>query len=113
MSWLEAVLRFLIGGTLILLVSVIGREGKSAVAGLVAMFPVVTALSYYFLGRTASKIVVKETVLSSLGGLPIVAIFLVVTYFCLQKFSVNISILIGIGVWIICGAFYLFIKSTF
>ena len=112
MSLIEAGVRFVIGGTLILLVSIIGRQGKSTVAGLIAMFPIVTAVSYYFLGRTSSKGAVQDTLLSSLAGLPIVAIFLVVTYFCLHRFSVNISILIGIGVWIVCGMLYLFIKSS-
>jgi uncharacterized membrane protein (GlpM family) len=97
----EATARFVAGGALILLVSLLGETKYHVFSGLAVLFPVVTLTGYYFLAVDVTLPELRETVLFSILGVPTVWGFTVGFYVATAKFSVPTSLLIGIGTWFV------------
>ncbi len=85
MTFAEGAIRFIAGGTLVLLIGIIAKNGKSSLAGIMAMFPVITAVSFSFLTQSSEVRIVKDAVLSGIFSLPATLIFLLVFYLCIAK----------------------------
>lgn len=99
MTFAEGALRFILGGTLVLLIGLVAKNGRSTLAGIIAMFPVITAVSFAFLAKSVDISILKSTVLSSVVSLPATLVFLIVLYFCLGRLSFVVSLLISLGAW--------------
>lgn len=100
MTFAEGALRFILGGTLVLLIGIIAKSGKSTAAGIVAMLPIITAVSFTFLARSEELKIVKEAVLSSIISLPATLIFLAVFYFCIGRWNIICSLGISLLAWL-------------
>jgi uncharacterized membrane protein (GlpM family) len=113
MTFFEGFLRFFFGGTLVLGVSIIAKYGKSSVAGVMALFPAVTVVSFYFMSKTVEKKKVLEAITASTISFPTVLAFLIVLYFSYQKFDIIKSLLISISGWLITAVAINYIKNLF
>lgn len=111
MSFSEALIRFVAGGLLVLAVSLAARYGKSHVAGMLALFPVVTAISFYFMSKTVDTGELRKAVLSSTLAIPAVLAFLAALYFCLKHFSIGKSLIISILAWLAAALVILLVRG--
>lgn len=111
MTFLEGVIRFLLGGTLVLLVSIIAKNGKSDIAGIIALFPIITAVSFYFLSKNVEVKTLKATVLMSMLSLPTTLAFLLSLYFCTGKMNIILSLIISVAAWLVVAIACYYIKG--
>ena len=100
MTFLEGALRFIVGGTLVLLIGIVAKSGRSTLAGIIAMFPVITAVSFSFMEKSTDVKILKDAVFSSIVSLPATLVFLLVFYFCLGKMSFALTLIISIIAWL-------------
>ncbi len=101
MSVNELVWRFVAGGSLITLISIISKTRYSALSGVLVLFPAVTLVGYYFIGQSVDSVRLKEITLFSLYSLPTTIMFLVTFYFCQGKFNLIDSLLVSVLAWAI------------
>lgn len=111
MTFAEGAVRFLVGGTLVLLIGIIARNGKSSLAGIIAMFPVITAVSFSFLAQTSDVRLVKDAVLSGIFSLPATLVFLLVFYLCAGRMSFILTLTFSLLAWIAAAVIVYFIKT--
>lgn len=110
MSILEGLIRFLLGGTLVLLVSLIAKNGKSDIAGIVALFPIITAVSFYFMSKSVEVKTVKNAVLMSVFSLPTTLAFLLSLYFCIGKMNIILALTISVAAWLVAAVAFYYLK---
>ncbi|MCH9806712.1 MAG: GlpM family protein [Alphaproteobacteria bacterium] len=113
MSLAELALRFVVSGALVVAVTLLGRTGNNALAGAAVLFPAVTLIGFYFLGRDVGAENLKAIALNSLLIVPAVLSFLIATYFALGTFSTEVSLLIGVGTWLATAAVLIGVGSYF
>lgn len=104
MEFMQAVVRFVVGGFLITFVSFLGDTKYSLFSGLAVLFPIVTLTGYYFLSKEVSQPELQEIVLFSILGVPTVWGFVVGFYLAMQYFSISTSLLLGIVSWFIVAS---------
>jgi len=97
---MEHVIRFVVGGAMIVAVSLLGKSKYPQIAGLAVLFPAVTLVGYYFLVTAQGKEAVRPMIGYSLLGLPTVLVFLLCLYFTLSRFDTLTSFAIAIGAWL-------------
>jgi len=100
----EALVRFIVGGSLITLISFLGTTRYKIFSGILVLFPIVTVVGYYFLSLEVSNSELQSTVLFSILAVPTVLAFLAGFYFALDYTSAPLGLVIGIGVWLIVAA---------
>jgi Uncharacterized membrane protein required for alginate biosynthesis len=114
MTLLELITRFLVGGTLVVLINLIGKSRNSFVAGLAMLFPAITLLGYYFLSLSHHG-TLSKTVMFSIWSLPTSLAFLLTLYFTIDKIPILQSLALGIASWLITAivviGFYSFITK--
>jgi uncharacterized membrane protein (GlpM family) len=110
MTFAEGALRFILGGTLVLLIGLAAKDGRSTLAGILAMFPVITAVSFTFIAQSGDIKLLRDTVLSSVVSLPATLAFLLAFYFCLGRMRFAAALLIGLAAWGIAALAVYFLK---
>jgi uncharacterized membrane protein (GlpM family) len=101
MTFAEGALRFILGGTLVVVIGVIAKSGRSSIAGIIAMFPVITAVSFSFLAKSVDITILKSAVLSSVLSLPATLAFLLAFYFCLERMGFLLTLAISFAAWLV------------
>lgn len=109
----EALVRFIAGGTLVLLISMLGRSKYGYLAGLAVLFPAITLVGYYFLSFTMSGLDLQRTILFSLFSVPTVLAFLLAVYLTVNKMPIISSLGIGIISWMISAIIIIIIDKNF
>lgn len=112
-SFREAFVKFIVGGGLILLVSILGKSRFSFLSGILVLFPVVTVVGYYFLASTSQGIALQRIVLYSILSLPTVLAFLLVLYFTVNRMPITQSLILSILAWCLVAALIVFIDYKF
>jgi uncharacterized membrane protein (GlpM family) len=111
MSFLEGFLRFVLGGTLVLIVSIVAKNGKTTIAGIIALFPIITAVSFYFMSKTVEVKTLKDAILTSLISFPTTLAFLASLFLCVNRFNIVLSLIISVFVWLIAAIIMYYIKT--
>ena len=93
--------RFIAGGSLVTLISVVSKTKYSALSGVLVLFPAVTLVGYYFIGQSVDSSKMKEITIYSLYALPTTILFLLTFYFCQGRYDLINSLLISILAWTI------------
>ena len=109
----EVLSRFVAGGTMIVAISYLGRILPTSIAGLVVLFPIVTAMGFFFLFPHLEVEQAEQVALATTLGIPTVFAFALTVHFSVRHVGVNGSILLGIVSWLVVGALVLFLKSQF
>ncbi|QGU00240.1 hypothetical protein SYNTR_1646 [Candidatus Syntrophocurvum alkaliphilum] len=99
MSLNELVFRFIAGGVVIVLISLLGKSKNEFLAGIAVLFPIVTVVGYYFLSFTSEPQILQKQVQFSLLALPAVLGFLLALYFTIHRLPIVYSLIAGILVW--------------
>jgi len=100
MTLVEILMRFLVGGTLVVIINLIGKSQNSFVAGLAMLFPAITLIGYYFLSISQHGSLSK-TVMFSIWSLPTSLAFLLTLYFTIDKIPILQALALGIASWLI------------
>lgn len=74
------ILRFIVGGSIIAGLPVIGKQFGPEVAGVVALIPAIVLLSFIFLGLEVGPEAVRSATISAFWGFPSLAAFLLALY---------------------------------
>jgi uncharacterized membrane protein (GlpM family) len=104
MSLREAIVRFVVGGALILCVSSLGRTKYAYVSGLAALFPIVTLVGYYFLSTHMDGKQMQHVVLYSFLAMPALLMYLLVVYFTIDRLHAWQSLSLGLLVWLLVAS---------
>lgn len=103
MTFFEGLIRFILGGTLVLLVSIVSKSGKSTAAGIIALFPVITAVSFTLLAQTVDINILRNSVLTAILSLPATLAFLLAFYFCVGRMNIILTLVICFILWLIAA----------
>jgi membrane protein GlpM len=109
----EAIVKFVAGGSLILLISLLGKSRYNHLSGMMVLFPVVTVIGYYFLSSYVPGDRLQRIVLFSILSLPTVLVFLLVLYFALNRMAVIPSLMMGITAWLVTAGLITLIDYKF
>lgn len=111
MRFIELSLRFIAGGALVSLISILSKTKYSMLSGIIVLFPAVTLVGYYFIGQSVDSSRLKEIALISLYSFPTTIMFLLAFYFCQGRYDLISSLIISIVAWIItAGIIVLFFR---
>lgn len=100
MSLVELVTRFMVGGTFVVIINLIGKSGNNLISGLAMLFPAITLLGYYFLSLSQHGNLSK-TVMFSIWSLPTSLAFLITLYFTIDKMTIIRALALGLAAWLI------------
>jgi len=101
----EALLRFILGGGLILFISLLGQTRYRLLSGLFVLFPAVTLIGFYFLSLEVTQSQLQDTILFSILATPTVIAFLGCFYISLYRYSTIQSLGLGLIGWSIAALF--------
>lgn len=104
---MELALKGVLSGGLIVGVLLLARAQKTQVAGLLVLFPVVTLVSYYFVGERDGRHQLRSVVRASLTAFPIWLLFMGVVYVALQYLDFRLALLLATIAWVAAAAAYL------
>ncbi|MBI4344610.1 MAG: GlpM family protein [Euryarchaeota archaeon] len=100
---------FLTGGLTVTLVVLMAEMGRPFLSGLVIVFPAVTVISFYFIGRAAGPESVVATAKSALYTSAVVWVpyILAVIYFA-PRVGVTRALFLGIAVFLVVGSLWVY-----
>ena len=109
----ELLIRFIAGGTLVVIISILGKSHYPQLAGLAVLFPAVSVVGYYFLISAVGTETAKPIILFSIYSLPTVLAFLVVLRLAINRTGLFLGFTSAILAWLIVAAFMLFLEKRY
>ncbi len=109
----ELIIRFVVGGSLIVAISLLAKSKYPQLAGLAVLFPAVTIIGYFFLLSSQGVDSVRPIILFSIYSVPTVFAFLATLYIALKRFGIAQSILLSIMAWLAVALIFLFLEQRF
>ncbi len=106
----EMVLKFIVGGSLITLISLISKCKYPYISGLFMMFPAVTLVGYYFVSMNVTPPELKNITAFSLVSLVTVAAFIVSFYYFQSRMAIFYSLSCSLVCWSLAGLVLLCIR---
>jgi len=106
----ELLLRFIAGGGLIVIITLLAKTKYSFISGVMVLFPAVTLVGYYFLSQSVGTIQLKTITLFSIYALPATLIFLLVFYLLQGKYIVIYTLLFSVVAWFIAASVLIIIN---
>lgn len=98
-NYTELTLRFVTGGSLIVLISLLGKTKYPMLSGIFMLFPAVTLVGYYFIGQSISIPELQNITKFSILALSTTFIFLVIFYYAQEKQSLNYALVSATCGW--------------
>jgi membrane protein GlpM len=77
----ELAMRFIVGGTMITVISLLSKSRYPYISGLFMMFPAVTLIGYYFVSGSVTSAQMREITVYSLYSVLAVVVFIMSFYF--------------------------------
>lgn len=109
MDYLYTILKFIIGGSVIVGVTMLAENADPRYGGMLAAAPIITTLAFLFTYAEAGRQTTQQLVISAFWFAIPTLLFLLAFYFLMNRFGVFPSLGGAYGVWI--GA--LFIMNRF
>jgi uncharacterized membrane protein (GlpM family) len=97
----EFILEFLIGGTVVTLVSYFGSKGSGDLAAFITMFPSISTLGFYFVYKNGGNEAVMKFVQGFFLVVPSWILYVVLMYILCSRLSVIYSLIISVGSYMI------------
>ncbi|MFT4303642.1 MAG: GlpM family protein [Candidatus Woesearchaeota archaeon] len=101
MSTLYLILKFILGGSLLLGITLLANYIHPKWGGILAVAPIITTLSIIFVRYENSLQTTQQLILSAIYFIIPTLIFLIIMYFLLNKINLIYSLLIAYIIWII------------
>lgn len=99
MNTLYLILKFIIGGSLILGITLLANHIHPKWGGILAVAPIITTLSIIFVKYETNLQTTQQLILSAIYFIIPTLIFLIIIYFLLNKLNLIYSFLIAYVVW--------------
>ena len=99
----EYILRFVMGGGLLTLITILAKSKNPTLAGIFVLFPAVTLVGYWFIAKTVDASQLQGIALHSIYALPTTLVFLIAFYLSCGRFSIGITLLISVIAWLACA----------
>ncbi|QQR84037.1 hypothetical protein IPJ72_02475 [Candidatus Peregrinibacteria bacterium] len=116
---IQLIVSFVVGGTVIALLSFIAEKANKRIAGIILAFPTTVALGFFFLGWTLSSNTVADVVPATLIPLGLSVLFVAV-YVRIAEYSARIirskvwqiivSFTLSIGLWFVLAIPFVILK---
>lgn len=104
MSASDLALRFLAGGLVVMLVSLLARSSQPMLAGLMVLFPAVTLVSFAFLADSTTSDNLRRVSIFSVYSLPATVGFLLAFALGVQRLGARTSLAVAVAVWLVIAS---------
>ncbi len=101
MSLTQLALRFVAGGSIVVIVSWLANGKHPLLAGLFVLFPAVTLVSFFFLARKEPADVMRRISLYSIYSFPATLVFLVAFYLTQRRLGSAASLYVAVASWLV------------
>lgn len=101
----EMILKFIVGGSLITVISLVSKCKYPYISGLFMMFPAVTLIGYFFVSENVTATELKNITMFSFVSLVTVAVFIISFYY----FQSRMTIFYSLGCSLVCWSFVGFV----
>lgn len=112
MNGTELIIRFMAGGSLIVLITLLGKTKYPMLSGIFMLFPAVTLIGYYFVGQTMSTPQLQQVTKFSIYALSTTFIFLTVFYYIQDKLSLNLALVLATFSWFVSAGILITLTKT-
>ena len=96
--------RALIGAVMVTVISLLSRSKSYYLAGLAPLFPTLTLISHFVVGRERTVPELKATIRYGMWSMIPYASYVVALYFLVDHLRLELAILAAVGVWVIAAA---------
>ena len=107
----ELLLRFIVGGSLIVLVTLLARTKYPMLAGIFMLFPAVTLVGYYFIGQSMSVVQLQQITKFSIYALSTTFVFLLTFYYAREQLTLNGSLISATAMWFVAAGVLMWVSS--
>ncbi|RLD18709.1 MAG: hypothetical protein DRI69_09775 [Bacteroidetes bacterium] len=101
MNYAEMLLRFLAGGTVVVVVTLLAKTRYPMLAGIMMLFPAVTLVGYYFVGPTVDATQLQAITKFSMYALSTTFVFLVAFYYAQRVLDIPTSLILSVVAWVV------------
>jgi uncharacterized membrane protein (GlpM family) len=110
---LEYLLYFVAGGSIVSLVVYLAKQGHPFLSGIALVFPSVTMLSFYFIGRTTGSAAVVESAKSALFATFIVWVpYVLVIVYLTPRLGVNTALAGGVIIFMVLALLWIYTRGN-
>ncbi len=113
MGFSQLILRFIVGGSAIVIISWLARSKYPYIAGIFLLFPVVTMLGFFFLSQSEPPEKLRTITLFTIYSLPAVVTFLVAFYLWQQTAGVFNALIYAMGAWFLAAILLVVFNEIF
>lgn len=107
-EYLKFIIYFIIGGSILTLVTFYGTRDKGILAAFIAMFPIVTVMSIVTIYSQAGSLPVLNYVIGLLILTPIWILFLFCIVYLLPRLGLFVALGIGLVVYLILSIYIIY-----
>jgi len=100
---IELLLRFVVGGSLIVAVTLLAKTKYPMLAGIFMLFPAVTLVGYYFIGQSMSVVQLQQITKFSIYALSTTFVFLLTFYYAQERLSLNYALGTATSMWFVAS----------
>lgn len=100
MDYLYTLLKFVIGGSIMVGVTLLAEQVDPRYGGLLAAAPIITTLAFFFTWSESGQQTTQQLVISAFWFMIPMLLFLLTLYFMMNRFSFLVSIGGAYGIWI-------------
>lgn len=104
---MEHVFRFIVGGSMIVLISFVAENRSPLLAGILSMFPIMFMTTLFIVGSSSGMTVARSLAGSMAITLPILLVFCGVFYMASLRFSLYPTIAFSLTAWAIAASGYI------
>jgi len=108
----ELIFRFVAGGGLVVLVSLLSKSRYATLAGLFMLFPVVTLVGYFFVGNSVDTAILHEITKFGIYTYPTTFAFMIGFYYTQTHYPIHASLGVGLLSWVVMAAVLIVINKT-
>jgi len=101
MNYLYLLLKFIIGGGIIVAVTLLANYINPKWGGIIAVAPITTTLAIIFVRLETNTLTTQKLIMASIIYVIPSVIFLVAMYFLLTKFNLTTSLSLSFAMWLI------------
>ncbi len=103
---MELLYRFILGGTMVVLVTLIAQQKGPLYAGVISMFPAIFSTALFLVATSAGLSVARTMALSMIASLPILAVFCGVFYLIAGRLTIIPTLGISLAAWFFVAFIY-------
>ena len=100
MNYLYTLLKFIVGGTIIVGVTFLAEQVDPRYGGMLSAAPIITTLAFLFTYSEAGRQTTQQLVISAFYFAIPTLLFLLALYFLMSRFSLPLSLGGAYGIWI-------------